>query len=545
MDKPIDPPRPGTAGAQASGKPSAEATPLVDVGPTPADRRIEFEFVLVFPGREAMQAYANSVGDRSSEHYRHFLTAAEIGVRFGLPDDDLARVSAWATAHGIAVEASTPQRIAIEVSAAAKTVERLFGVTLHDYADVAGRTFHAPTGAARVPKALAGLVAHVSGLDARPTEKPALTRVIGAGPSGGMTPSIIDRLYELEGLRTQELHGEGQTVAIVSLDGYDPADVTKFDQIAGISGPPVERVKVLGGVDTPGDDQGEVNLDIDVLRAVAPKAQILDYEAPNQGGAIVAIIDQIVKDHRADIVSISWGRCEANKDAEQMSDMATILASAATAGISVFVASGDHGAYACISNTRTDLRSSVLSPSSDVNAIGVGGTYASMLEDGTYVDEVGWEEPLTGWGTGGGLSTYYDRPDWQAGPGVDNDRSNGKRQVPDVSAAADTDSGWLSVSEGDSGAVGGTSGSSPFWAGFAVLVRQLAEREGVTGLGKLNKVLYEVAAAQPAGTVFHDVTRGGNLHDDAASGWDYGTGLGTPRGTPLARAIVDRIRAGS
>ena len=55
----------------------------------------------------------------------------------------------------------------------------------------------------------------------------------------------------------------------------------------------------------------------------------------------------------------------------------------------------------------------------------------------------------------------------------------------------------------------------------------------------------EVAASQPAGTVFHDVTRGGNLLDDAAPGWDYATGLGSPRGTPLAHAIVDQLKGAS
>ena len=53
------------------------------------------------------------------------------------------------------------------------------------------------------------------------------------------------------------------------------------------------------------------------------------------------------------------------------------------------------------------------------------------------IDEVAWEEPLTGWGPGGGLSVFNRRPAWQAGLGVDNDQSNGMRQVPDVAAAAD------------------------------------------------------------------------------------------------------------
>lgn len=474
----------------------------------------------------SVEAYATSVGDTSSPDYRRFLTAEEIGARFGLADPDLARVRAWAAEHGISVVATSPQRIAVSVGAPAGTIERLFAVTLRDFTDVAGRTFRAPSGEPRVPAALDGLVASIESLDSRPTERPAFSGLIAAGPPGGMTPSVIDRAYELDGLRTQNLHGEGQTVAIVSLDTFDPADVGRFDQIAGTSGPAVEKVPVNGSVATPGDGQGEVNLDIDVIRALAPKAQILDYEATNQGSAIAAIIDRIVQDGRADIASISWGSCELRRSATGMARMASSMAAA---GITVYVASGDHGAYGCIDQNRTDLRISVDSPAGDVNVVGVGGTYISMLADGTYIDEVAWEEPLTGWAPGGGVSAHYPRPAWQTGAGVANARSNGIRQVPDVAAAADPTSGFLTVSEGQSGAAGGTSAAAPFWAGFTILVRQLAERKGTGRLGALGPTLYAVAAAQPSGAVFHDVTRGGNLFDDAGPGWDYATGLGTPR----------------
>lgn len=547
MDEPRDPARPpsdrtASTPTGAPGSPGAAPTPLVEVGPTPADRDISFELVLEFPGREAMQAYARAVGDRSSPNYRHFLSADEIGSRFGLSDEGLTRIRTWAAAQGIAVVATSKQRIAISVGAPARIIESVFGVSLRDYADATGRTFHAPTGEARIPGALDGLVAAVEGLDARPSERSSTPPVIAAGPPGGMTPKVIDRAYEFEGLRALNLNGEGQTVAIVSLDTFDPADVARFEQLAGISGPPVEKVAVDGGVTQPGDGQGEVNLDIDVIRAVAPKAQILDYEAPNKGGAIAAIIDRIVADGRADIASISWGSCELARPPASMARMAASMAAAAAAGVTVYVASGDHGAYGCIDQDRKDLRISVDSPGGDPNVVGVGGTYMSMLDDGTYIDEVAWEDPLTGWAPGGGLSTYYARPAWQAGVGVQNARSNGMRQVPDVAAAADPVSGFLSVSGGESGSAGGTSAAAPFWAGFTVLVRQLAERDGVVGLGALGPTLYEVAAAQPAGAVFHDVTRGGNLFDNATPGWDYATGLGTPRGTPLAHAIVASVK---
>jgi kumamolisin len=532
---------PGSGTGSSSG-PSSAPIAFVDVGPTPEHQVIDIELELAFPGREAMEAYALGVTDAASPDYRRFLTADEIGARFGLDDAAIRQVTKWATVHGLTVGDVSPQRIGVAVRAPASAIEAAFDVTLRDFADTQGHRYQAPVETPRIPPELDGLVIAVTGLDGRPSERPALVGPIAAGPANGLTPAIIDRAYELEGLRAQGLHGEDQTVAIVSLDTFDQNDVAKFDRLAGTSGPRVQRVKVNGGVDQPGDDQDEVNLDIDVIRAIAPKAQIVNYESPNRSNALAAVVDRIVADGKADVISISWGSCELSRSADGMARMARSLAAAAAAGITVFTASGDHGAYDCIDQDREDLRIAVDSPSSDMNVVSVGGTYASMLPDGTYIEEAGWEEPLTGWAPGGGLSVVYGRPSWQRGPGVDNARSNGKRQVPDVAGPADPDSGFLTVSAGDAFSGGGTSAAAPFWAGYTLLVRQLAEREGVHGLGALGPVLYALAAAHPAGELFHDVTRGGNLYDDATSGWDYATGLGTPRGTPLARAIVDAVK---
>ena len=112
-----------------------------------------------------------------------------------------------------------------------------------------------------------------------------------------------------------------------------------------------------------------------------------------------------------------------------------------------------------------------------------------------------------------------------------------------MAGPGDAVSGLLYVNGGEGFLAGGTSASSPFWAGYAVLVRQLAEQEGLDGLGALGPTLYAVAAQQPSGAVFHDVTRGGNLLQNAGVGWDYATGLGSPRGAPLAHAIVDYLKS--
>jgi len=75
-----------------------------------------------------------------------------------------------------------------------------------------------------------------------------------------------------------------------------------------------------------------------------------------------------------------------------------------------------------------------------------------------------------------------------------------------------------------------------------LLTQQYAASQGVTQLGPLGPVLYQVAAQQPAGAVFHDVVKGGNLLYQSGPGWDYATGLGTPRVAPLAQAIVNFLK---
>ena len=139
-------------------------------------------------------------------------------------------------------------------------------------------------------------------------------------------------------------------------------------------------------------------------------------------------------------------------------------------------------------------------------------------------------------GGGGGVNPHDPAPSWQAAAHV----GGGHRGVPDVAAAADPDSGWITRTYGGWEAAGGTSAAAPVWAASMLLTQQYAATQGVTQLGPLGPVLYEVAGQQPS--VFHDVIKGGNLLYQATPGWDYATGLGTPRVAPLAQAIVNILK---
>jgi kumamolisin len=323
----------------------------------------------------------------------------------------------------------------------------------------------------------------------------------------------------------------------------------------------VQVVQVGGGA-APADTVSETALDIEVMHAIAPSAQLIAYEGGSDTASLIQTFSQIVSEHRAQIVSISLGLCERFildpsqapsdlQDALNTSGQAYFSAldsafqEADALGMSVLVASGDTGAYGCnqIDPGNHDVVPS--SPASSPYVTAVGGTALFTGADGSYGREAGWEGPLEAAGSGGGLSAQYSQPSWQTGPGVANSFSNGMRQLPDVAADADPLTGYAiydstSNCSGSNcwGVVGGTSAAAPLWAGIAALANQSAGQRKRRPLGFLNPALYALGAGASRGADFHDVRAGGNLFYPATPGWDYSTGLGTPDANSLVQALL-------
>ena len=88
-------------------------------------------------------------------------------------------------------------------------------------------------------------------------------------------------------------------------------------------------------------------LDIQVIRGIAPKARIINYEGPNTHDGYAALMARIVADGQAKIVNISWGLCEKYTLRDSVRAEEREFAAAFAAGVSTFVASGDNGAFDC------------------------------------------------------------------------------------------------------------------------------------------------------------------------------------------------------
>ena len=526
----------GGSGRQAV----VEQRPAAPEGGTrlgPTDPRAAIDFSLTLRLRDAqLRRFMAQQRDPSSPNYRRFLGPEAFGRRFGPDAADLAAVRRALGSSGIEVTRSYPQRTTLRARGRVEDVSRVFDVSLDDFVNESGARWHSPDRPATVPGPLRRAVRDIAGLDTRP-----LPLHSAAAPTEGQSRESLEAAYGIRPLHEQGIEGEGETVAIMGYETFSKQDVAQYDELTNTEGPPVEKIRVNGGVNQEGST--EISLDIAAIRAVAPKAQILSYEGPNDG-TFSPIVDQIVADGRADIVSLSWGKCdvpEAHAPGQREADLQSFRAAAAQ-GISVFVASGDSGAYGCQHSNINDDRVAVDFPSASGDLVTVGGTRLSVRENGSYLDEAGWEDVVSSSGGGGGISEIEPRPEFQTGPGVENKLSSGKRQVPDVAAAADGDSGYLIVDGGEVFSVGGTSGAAPFWAASMLLVRQYVAGEGgPEGLGFVNPLLYEIAREEGEKSPFNDVVRGGNRLHNAGPGWDYSTGLGSADMFELAQAFEERL----
>ena len=371
-------------------------------------------------------------------------------------------------------------------------------------------------------------------------------RVFAQPVTGALEPNDLDKVYELGPFRDKGLRGQGQTIAVIVWAGLPLSDIAAFDREFGIDGPPVAFRGPTGLAEDHEDVSGgraEANLDIQVLRAVAPEARIIAYHAGPLMSDLVAVLERVVDDGDADVVSISGGICDVESFASGHRALSAtlrargerVLMRAVEQGVTAFVSSGDSGAYACQQRERTDHRVTTKWPTGSPNVVSVGGTLVRG-NPAAKVSESGWQSIVSFAGSGGGANPVDARPGWQRAPGLPAEAL--RRLIPDVSASGSPESGYAIVHEGELVTVGGTSGAAPFWAALFSLIEQYVTRREGAEVGFAAPVLYEVARSEAGASAFRDVVEGGNRLYPAVRGWDAATGLGAPNGWQLAQAIA-------
>ena len=95
---------------------------------------------------------------------------------------------------------------------------------------------------------------------------------------------------------------------------------------------------------------------------------------------------------------------------------------------------------------------------------------------------------------------------------------------------ADPTTGYVTLVDGQSEVIGGTSAVAPLWAGLIALINQSIGKP----VGFMNPLLYP---ASKKAKDLNDITSGNNGAYSAGPGWDACTGLGSPIGTQVAAAL--------
>jgi len=504
------------------------------IGPVAGDER--FEVTVRVRRKTPLQALAaQGFNADVLPAQRHYLTRQEYATSHGADPADLAKVEAFARAHGLVVVESSPARRSVFLSGTAAAFAAAFGTTIENY-EHDGGTYRGRTGPLTVPAELADVVEGVFGIDDRPAAKPHFQRrkeapAISPHATGGsFTPPDLAKLY---GFPTG-VDGSGQCIAIIELGGgFRAADINAYFHKLGLPVPNVVPVRVDGGKNqpsTPDSADGEVMLDIEVAAAVAPKARIAVYFAPNTTKGFLDAITRAIHDttNNPSVISISWGMAEKNWTGQAMTSFDQAFQTAAALGVTICCASGDNGSQ----DGAGDGKHHVDFPASSPFALGCGGT--KLVGNGTTISsETVWNEDPTSSATGGGVSDFFDPPSYQSKAGVPVSKNPGGRKgrgVPDVAGDADPATGYVVRVDGQEFVIGGTSAVAPLWAGLIALMNQkLGHR-----VGFLNPLLYGPVVGTHS---FRDITSGNNGGYVSKAGWDPCTGWGSPVGTKLLHAL--------
>ncbi|UOX88032.1 S53 family serine peptidase [Amycolatopsis sp. FBCC-B4732] len=509
------------------------AAPLagsVRTGDLAADRPITAALSLKLHDRQALEKFLADVQNPDSPQYHRFLTPAQFAERFGPTQADVDRAVSFlgkAGATGIEVSGN---RQAITFTGSAAQLESAFRTRIGTYHDrTSGRDFFANDAAPVVPAGVSDVVSGVVGLDNHAVRRHSSQAAAKPNVVKAVTPPVLKTAYGTSGLAAT---GSGVKVGFVEFDGYQKANISKYDSTYGLSAGSVTTVPVSGANydSSPGDGQIEVELDIEVVHALAAAASDYVYEAPNTSAGELAMYQKIASDHTVNVVSISWGACESAEGSSAAKSVSNAIATGTAEGISYFAAAGDDGTTDCYRQTGSTAKA-VDFPASSPNVTGVGGTQLTVTSSNAYSSEKAWNDGANG-STGGGISTVFTAPSWQSS------QSTTYRKVPDVSADAASGSGYYIYTAGSWETVWGTSGAAPLWAAFATLQNQVHGG----GLGNLNPKFYSIGNGSSYATGFHDVTTGNNtLHGTtgftAGTKYDQVTGWGSFKGTGLSGLI--------
>ncbi|MGA2740422.1 MAG: S53 family serine peptidase [Bryobacteraceae bacterium] len=496
------------------------------VGRLPATQEMRLVLVLPHRNQAALESLLKDLYDPSSASYHQFLTVDEFTERFGPSQEDYDAVTSFAQAHGLAVVATSRNRMNLDVTGRVSDIEGAFHVTMGVYQHPTEfRTFYSPD-REPTPDLSVGLW-HISGLDNYSIPQPLLIKnpgvkanaTTGSCPSASFCGSDMRAAYY-----GGTLTGSGQSLGLLEYYGTDLADLATYYKNAGqTNNVPITLLSTDGTstscLSSAGCDDTEQTIDMTQALGMAPgMASLVMYV----GSVDTAIFNAMATASPLNAqLSSSWTWTPADPSTDN-----PYFEEFAMQGQNLFQAAGDSGAWRA---------SSSVWPSDSVYLTSVGGTdLDTSSAGGPWSSETAWADG------GGGISPdKFAIPSWQTATAAGCAKcSQTYRNGPDVSANANytfyvcADQTTCTANE-----YGGTSFAAPMWAAYLALANEQAVANSSPTLGFINPSLYTIGLGSSYHTDFHDITSGSNGYT-ATAGYDLATGWGSPNGSGLINSLT-------
>jgi hypothetical protein len=546
------------------------------VGSLAKDTVLTLALSLPLRNLAALQAQVDAATDPTSPTYRQWLTPADLEASYLPSTDQFSALTAWAALQGLQVS-SQPTHMVAGLTGTVAQIEKALFVNMITGRRADGTIYYTPD---RQPTLdFATQVLGISGIDNFVPARVAATASGGRAPTppGGFQSNDFRDGYLGATSSCAALTGAGQTIGVFTFNtGFNQGDIQAYINNTHLTGVPTPTIDVAGtpngATPTPlaSDDGGgglEASMDIEMAIAMAPGAQVVVFEGNN----VDLILEAMVNQPNIAQLTSSWFL----PTSATTPQLHTLMAAQ---GQAFFEASLDFGSYAIASAAPpkgSSCNAAPLGPNVtfDMPYITIVGGTELTLSAGTYIGESAWV------GSGGGVMPAVPFPAWQKGANPANlNLSATSRNAPDVSMPStaiyivystcdgvglpgiggavapalctghvqctvepDGKGGTLSIYTGCKGGEtrtvttsGGTSASTPLWAGFMALANQRNQAQGKIGFP--NPAIYGIGRGASYGTSFNDVkdmTASGAACDgtqySAVTGYDQTTGWGSPR----------------
>ena len=245
-----------------------------------------------------------------------------------------------------------------------------------------------------------------------------------------LTPSDLATIYNFNPLFNAGYSGQGQTIAVVEPTNLaSAADWTTFRQTFGLSRYTAASLTTINPAPPSGktncanppvinEDTGEAALDVEYASAGAPSAAIIVAACKGTDTIdpeLVAIQNLTNSPNHPNIISDSYGFCEAENGAADTAAFGAIFQQGVAEGISYFVAGGDQDASSCDGDGGG-------TPYTTIHGIGVdaqASTPYAVATGGTDFSDTYFETSRTYWSSTnspshGSALSYIPEIPWNA-----------------------------------------------------------------------------------------------------------------------------------